>query len=260
MKLSALFLTSALVIATIPAQAGIHAFLTAESLFVCNAGIVHPEHPGVLVPGTDSSVVVYEDFSMPVDSEARFPSENLTVIAGSPAKKFVTAELDAWTQNIVATSFHLATERYGTSYFVDVCYRGPVKQIKNGQDESLGIYNLTMNAQVSSANTGDSYQENARLSASVDVSCDLRNRGQLTAARTGSETKPAGTETDSLAQTGFVSFQQKQLQVGVNLNNQFQQVPRFCKIRFLIKENATSTPRAFRQTPKDIDLFIDISK
>lgn len=260
MKLSSALIALTLFTSALPVQAGIHAFLTAEELFVCNAGIVHPEHPGVLVPGTDTAVVGYEDFSVPVDSEAHFLSETMTVIAGAPAKKFMTNELDVWAQNLVSTSFHLATERYGASYFVDVCYRGPVKQIKNGQDESQGIYNLTLNAQVSGAASADNYQENARLSASVDVSCDLRNRGQLTSARTSSETRPAGTETDSLAQTGFVSFQQKQLQVGVNLNTQFQQVPRFCKMRFLIKENATSVPRALTQTPKDIDLFIDISK
>lgn len=251
---------TSLILGSAFAEAKVHSFLTSEELFICNAGVGHSAHPGVVVPGTDSVVVGYENFAMPEESEARFPTTTLTVIPGSQSKKFVTTELEAWDQNIVKTSFDLTTEQYGATYFVDVCYRGPVKKMQGGQDQTQGIYNLTINAQISGSSNHESYQQKARLSAAVDMTCDLRNRGQLTAPRTSEDSKPSGVEVDNFGQTGFISFQQQQLQVVMNLNNQQQQVPRFCRMRFILKENATSDLRILKQSPKDIDLFIDISK
>lgn len=276
-------LTTSLVHATVNVNVG-----QSEGLFVCNAGIQRLNQGNqCFVPGTiqacqegdaqcvcyrgtqlsDYAEVRYEDLLVDENSGARFRTTSVRPQSGEQVSQLFNNE-DLWFKRIKELSFSMNSEVYGTRYFVDFCYQGPIAKVKpgkgNGQnreDETWGIYELNTVLSVAQLDSrAVSYREAAGLRSHIQVVCDLRERGQSRNARGSNELSPgaATPELDLSLTVGPALFQTNSQQLSTLLNSDFKQVPRFCKLRVTLTETVSS-PRLNGNSAQEatIDLYID---
>ncbi|PIS12023.1 MAG: hypothetical protein COT73_00765 [Bdellovibrio sp. CG10_big_fil_rev_8_21_14_0_10_47_8] len=242
------------------ALGGLSSSLSTESLFVCNAGISHTD--GESIAGSDSLVINYEDLGVPESSEARQRSNVLRVQFADAPKSQVAGGTELWLTQLGEIHFDLATEKYGTQYFIELCYRGPQKQMSEGPtpyDLSEGIYNLDLSVNIQeSGGTGESYRSSASLQTSLETICDLRGRGARKNPRASDELGVSSVESDSWVISSPSSWNSSSLNFSVSLNDAFSAVPRFCRIRVSFQERATSALRNNALFPQEVNLFVNI--
>jgi len=202
-----------------------------------------------------------------------------TISATSGSRVFTQLHPDneAWGNTIRELSFNLGSELYGSSYFVDICYRGP--QIEYFEDGVRANFSFRAQASATdflanSVNSGDNsragleltvpsnlrYTELSGLRVQSFVTCDTQGLGNFIFARNdqgvyNSSRNEANfniNNTTGLPIAGGDFFQSSsQTNVAANavtlLNGWITQnssrTPRFCRIRYVFTEtniNATS--------------------
>lgn len=177
---------------------------------------------------------------------------------------------EAWDKTIKELSFHLGSELYGASYFVDICYRGP--QIEYFEDGIKANFSLKTQASATDflangVNPGDNsrdgldlvvpgnlrYTELANLKVQTFVSCDIQGLGNYVFARNdlgmyNTSRNEAGYNINSstgLPTAGgdfFMSSSSTNVAANAvtTLNGWITQnsvrTPRFCKVRYVFSE------------------------
>ena len=121
-------------------QAKVTSALSQEELSVCNAGLSHESINSSLLGGIDRLNYQFEDNSVPETSEAHIRSGELTLKSGDSLQTAFEQTVDVFDQNLLQTNFNLTTESYGSTYFVDLCYRGSIekKEDNSSRDGSSG--------------------------------------------------------------------------------------------------------------------------
>lgn len=176
-----------------------------------------------------------------------------------------------WDKQITSLSFNLGSERYGTDFYLDVCYRGPqieYWQMYQGQSNSdqnfFPNFAIKLQATVTDLVTanGLKYSTLADLKVKTEVVCDVQGLGNYVYAHSGtsSTTNPVYdnaqahdlvgvTGGDKNFSTSYAAFNAGSnlylLNDWINLGN--ANTPRFCKIRYTFTENArnnTANPLA----------------
>lgn len=245
------------------AQASLATPLAVDSLFVCNAGIMHSANE--VVSGTDSIVLQYEDPTMPPESDARFLSKTLSAQTESNPSTVAMfpVESDLWIHQITRSQFDFTTEKFGARYFVDLCYRGPEKVVVPGSptDITEGIYTLDLQVNLNDPTVnGKSYRTTASLATQIETACDLRARGSSTNPRQATEVGVTALERDSWYMSNQASWNSNSLNFQVTLNDSVRSVPRFCKIRISFIERASGVLRDSTMTPRDVNIFVNVDR
>lgn len=232
---------------------GVNISSSTEDLFLCNAGLKHEMGGQVCFKSTngqacDPHAAGGSDCTCTTSSKGDYVSATIGSGDGSYEKqaeasdtqytKLVGAE-KAFDNAISSVTFNLGSESYGANYFVQFCYRGPLKDMQVGRgpavDKSQGWYKFQITL------TGKDKHYNEKLSsAKVRYWCDLRNAGSATAARTASDLNPGATVeadlpvTDVTIPVSSTAFSQQVLPV--NLNGAEAEVPRFCVFQLYFAE------------------------
>lgn len=241
-----------------------------DELFVCNAGLGHPHSYSAPVYG--SNTLLYQG----VNSDGFW--NELSSVAGDQVRALVLNPVQQFSWQLQATKFDFSTEKYGASYFIDLCYRGPIANLQRpgqgqgpppggpGQgggppavDISEGLYrlDLELSAFQPGANT---YTQESGLFVETNVLCDLRQAGSQRAARGLTELVPGSWEVDAQYSSGGFSFANGRLSLNIPLNNTNRTVPRFCIVRVLFEETQAERPRNFSLGFKETEIFIDVNR
>lgn len=260
-----------------------------EGFFVCNAGIAHKvatgttcadKYTGLACNASDDTSCVCADSTAGEDTLTA-SWDDLTVAEASPLRSRgntlksntvatynnLFTDLNAWNNNVTSIEIGTSSETYGTSYFVDFCYQGPVEKIqkKNGknQDVSEGIYTITANVAAANQGSGLIYQQDSNLGMTLQVNCDLRDVGKSKNARSSNEFAPSGNALEAdvtFASSGYP--RSSTLSMSQRLNSKTNYVPRFCSVRAIFTEMANSSSVKVRPnsaSPTEFTIDLDIT-
>jgi hypothetical protein len=148
----------------------------------------------------------------------------------------------AYTKQITELTFNLASETYGSEYFVDVCYRGTqVAQANSGNNYSLKG-NVTVTNLRAADVTAPNYQLIADLQGKADIKCYMDKNSNVPDTTPGSITYNYNIGAGSF-QSLSTSATQVSLLTDATMNGSVpagDKTPRFCIARYYFKENATS--------------------
>jgi hypothetical protein len=171
-----------------------------------------------------------------------------------------------WNKQLTGLSFNLGSERYGTEFYLDVCYRGPqIEYFQYFQGTNVTDTNafpnfaIKLQATVTDIVTANNirYSQAADLKVKSEVVCDTQGVGSYVYAHSGTGTYDNAlahqlsgmTGGDKNFSTNYVAFNTGAnlllLNDWINLGN--AKTPRFCKIRYSFIENArynTAAPLA----------------
>lgn len=165
-----------------------------------------------------------------------------------------------WDKQITNLSFNLGSERYGTDFYLDVCYRGP--QIEyfqhygtqtNSDVNFFPNFAIKLQATVTDlvSSNGLKYSTLADLKVKTEVTCDVQGLGAYVYAYSGSSTNPVYdnaqahqllgvTGGDKNFSSNYVAFNAGSNLLLLNdwVNQGNAKTPRFCKVRYSFIENA----------------------
>lgn len=219
-------------------------------------------------------------------------SKNLYATSGSFNQLFNANAKEEWSKQITKLQFDLGSERYGSEFFLDVCYRGP--QIEyyyammnggfgSGSGNDYPNFSLKSQATVTDlvSSNGLRYSQLADLKVKVTAVCDQQGKGTYNYA--GSGNPASGTNYDNILHdiTGdavsggqytkvvpYRSFNNANslylIDEFINVNNAF--TPRFCKIRYTFIENrrndqnTLSQIRKWKQQKAQVCTFTEINE
>ncbi len=278
------------------------------SIYACNAGIKHKGYSENVCYDRET----YESCQPGTCQDAKECNCVCTGTAGSTRLDFMKANFAEWTDNgepIGTTStkseyaptnkyneifsnrqewgnqltnldFRFGSERYGTEFFLDVCYRGPQIEYYEAGNTGSSSPNFLLNSQVTLTdiitNNGLAYSKVAGLETRVQVTCDVQGSGSYVYAHDGS-----GNYDDALAHdiegisggtvnfdSGWTNFSNGSnlnlLNKWINVNNVF--TPRFCKVRYFFKEgsrdssNPLDTIRKWQHQKAEVCTYTDINE
>ncbi|MDG0814899.1 hypothetical protein [Bdellovibrio svalbardensis] len=256
-----------------------------EGFFVCNAGIAHKVSTGTScvnqltglactssdesscvcsdsTAGDDSLAASWEDLTVAASSSMRFRSN---IIASSASGDFTSlfTDLNAWSNQVNEVQINSSSETYGTKYFIDFCYQGPIENIVKKKDNSEGIYTLTAGINAQNLANGSSYAADSNLAMNLAVNCDLRNVGKNKDPRNSNQFAPEGSILESdvdFTTTGYPRA--NSLSLSQRINGQVKLVPRFCVVRATFAEMANTTSvkvRPNNETPTEFTIDLDIT-
>jgi hypothetical protein len=165
-------------------------------------------------------------------------------------------------RQLTKMTLNLGSERYGTEFFLDICYRGPqieywAASLEDAFDPNgIGTPNFALKAQATIndiiSHNGLRYSQLADLKVKTEVVCDQQGRGNYVYAGTGN---PHGyTQYDKIVTdingmnaaggefhewTKYRNFNNYQnaylIDKFINVNNAY--TPRFCKVSYSFLEN-----------------------
>lgn len=260
-----------------------------EGFFVCNAGIAHKVSTGTScvnqltgltcassdesscvcsdsTAGSDSLSASWEDLTVSASSSTRFRANTLTSPSTGEFSSLFT-NLDAWNNQISEVQIDSTSETYGTQYFIDFCYQGPIENLvkKNGstKDASEGVYTLTAGINGQNLASGSSYAADSNLAMTFAVNCDLRNTGTSKDPRPASQFAPSGNALErdvDFTSTGYP--RSSSLSLSQRLNSQSKLVPRFCSVRAIFTEMANTSSvkvRPNNENPTEFTIDLDIT-
>ncbi|MFP5519451.1 MAG: protease [Bdellovibrionia bacterium] len=225
-------------------------------------------------------------------------SKTISATNGSKVFTQLHSDTDAWAKTIKELSFHLGSELYGASYFVDICYRGP--QIEYFEDQVNA--NFSIKAQASATdflaegvNSGDNsrngldmnptaglkYSKLANLKVQTFAVCDTQGLGSYVYARndqnvyntTRNEANFVVNSSTGLPTAGGDFFRSSSASnVVANamtfindwISYNSSKAPRFCKIRYVFTETdiESSTPnlRKWQRHGAEMCTWTDITE
>ena len=239
------------------------------SIYPCDAGIQHAAHSGSFCydrntqqscdiqaceDGEDCSCVctssdadnASQDFFTAgvadwADNGAPLPSStSVTITASDLGFNRISSNKDEWNKQLTTLTFNLGSERYGTEYYLDVCYRGPQIPFNNNSADSR--FAMKLQSTLSDLTSAVKYSELADLKVKMTYTCDLQGVGSDTGPATSDATAHQITGVSGGDKTSTGSFQsytagQTLLLVNEFINTVGSQAPRFCKIRYSFIEN-----------------------
>ncbi len=273
------------------------------AIYPCDAGIKHDTHKTevcydsstektcdpktceenepcncVCTGGTDSTNDDYtQDFftvnhAIWTDSGLPMPQEtSSTMTASNQDFVRIFKDKNEWDNKINSLTFNLGSERYGTEFYLDVCYRGP--QIDFNGNPSGNKYAMKLQSTITDliSVNGLRYSELSGLQVKVTATCDLQKAGSNSGAPTDNaqDHQIMGVSGgDKNYSTNYTAFNAGANALLLNewINNSNNQPPRFCKIRYSFIENMrnnTSNPisqiRKWSKQQARISTFSDIS-
>jgi hypothetical protein len=245
---------------------------SAPSIYPCDAGVRHASHSSTIcyVPGTYNACTPSETegdltciCSTPTSDEHLMDSMSAkvvswpdsgtdtssipgtTVISGTSsfAKMNPTNE---WTKQLRSLEFNFGSSRYGTEFYLDVCYRGP--QVRGGNPNHEIFLQTTVTDLLAAT-----YSFDSDLNVKASVECDLQNQGSSQGIPLSSDDLSSGIEVDFSYSTEYQSFSSGLTQVLMDraLNNGSPNIPRYCKIRYTFLENSRNDTDLESQLRKD---------
>jgi hypothetical protein len=166
----------------------------------------------------------------------------------------------AYTKRITELSLDLASEVYGTEYFVDVCYRGTqVAQSNNGNNYSLKGKVTVTNLRASETNAPN-YQLIANLQSKAITNCYMDKKATTTV-----DVFPGVSSYNYQVTSGagYSSLSTSASQVSLLTDTAMtatngDKTPRFCITRYFFKENSTA-PRKWKLQQARAALYTEIS-
>lgn len=264
-----LILMSGLALADISVAAINMNVQSAEKLYLCNAGLIHPAGEKVCQepatgrscdPTTADSVVCVCTHSSPLgdfmSGMVQQPSIRKYQQVAASATNYMSLVDSSMTfqTELQDLEVNLGSEQFGAKYFVQFCYQGPVANNSNNftasqADSSEGLYKATL----SLFSLNKVYNSKILNSAQLTTECDLRKVGAATAPReAGSLPTDLSFEVD-FSNQGQVVINDGTLGVGrelvLNLNPNASQVPRYCKLTLLFSE----APLGMRNVKSRVD-------
>ncbi|MFN8845453.1 MAG: protease [Bdellovibrionales bacterium] len=200
-----------------------------------------------------------------------------TLKAGQANYNVALSDSESWNKSISQLSFNLGSELYGSSYFVDVCYRGP--QIEYHQDGITSYFSSLAQASATdflanAVNPGDNsrdglvipglvdgkkYSELAGLTMQAFLVCDLQGMGVYQTSNVSGAYNTTQNEAvftlgggnlpigggDLFKASSVVAANASAVNLISNvLTDNSTKAPRFCKIRYVFTET-----NAFAQLP-----------
>jgi hypothetical protein len=261
------------------------------SIYACDAGLKHERHnervcydrvskescnPGICTDDNDCNCVCTGGYNSDAgeyrhdfvrasyaawkdNGEMAGTQLSAKKIAGLSSYNRIFSERNEWNNQLTSLSFNFGSERYGSEFFLDVCYRGPqIEYFYAGQfsGSTNNSPNFAMKAQATItdfSSTIKSYEELSGLVVKAKVVCDVQGKGSYQYAGSGNPATGT-TYNDALAHQingdvvtgdqflassnyGAFNFGQNLflLQEWINLGN--SNSPRFCKVRYTFLEN-----------------------
>ena len=247
-----------------------------EDLFVCNAGARHPGSgkiclsptTGVACNPNDDNTDACTCLSLGAQGDyvSAWTSSNAgemlqQKLSGSDTYMNIISPTQTFLHRLNAIQFQLGSETYGSEYYVQFCYRGPVQDLKNRGnamiDESLGRYSFKMTLTGKNPNYIKKIQ-----SVTLRYWCDLRGAGNKTLARTETELTTENVEADlplSERNIPLMSGSLNQEISSLTLNSNSTEVPRFCVFQLAFKE-VQNTPRMYKHSSGIFEGSIQVIK
>lgn len=235
---------------------------------VCDCRCTGGNDPDDIDYTQDFLTVAHADW---VDSGSPLPQTTAaTVIASDTDFSRIFTDKDEWNKQISALTFNLGSERYGTEFYLDVCYRGP--QIDYRRNNASNKFRMNLQSTITDliSTNGLKYSEVSDLKVRVEGTCDLQGTGAYSDAASDDALAhqiKGVTGGDKNFSTKDASFKAGANLVLVNewINNSSNQAPRFCKVRYYFSENMrnnTSNPlsqiRKWQNQQARISTFSDI--
>lgn len=188
------------------------------------------------------------------NSNSNAPTTHTVVFAtGENFSRVFTAN-NEWNKQITQINFNLGSERYGSEFYLDVCYRGPVVEyfdmFKNYNGPAWKFPNHLIKLQVTLTDLATSepykYSQLADLKMKMTTTCDVQGEGQHKYATGGNQISDVSGG-DKNYFTNYASFGAGGTLVLLDdwINYGNGKTPRFCKIRYSFIENRrnnTSNP------------------
>lgn len=157
-----------------------------------------------------------------------------TVVAGDSSFSRIFSQNSEWTKQLTSLVFNFGSTRYGSEFYLDVCYRGPQVKQQGTPNHVIALHSTITD--IVAAN----YSALADLNIKITATCDLQSEGTqqgipdlLTNQITGVSGGDVSFTTD------YASFASGATLNLLNdwVNNGNNHIPRFCKVRFSFLEN-----------------------
>ncbi len=173
----------------------------------------------------------------------------------------------SWDNKISQLNFGISLENYGATYTVYFCYIGPPPDQKidpktgkidpKSKDATAGIYNAAMAV---SASLKD-YADKAKLTYSIDLSCQFRTAS--TGPAKEGETAPPVEEVEAPEKGFFASwgpyYFSSYRQISTQLNTNVKKVPSRCMFKVTLSERQTGI-RPNTIPPSEFSVDLDVFK
>jgi hypothetical protein len=260
MKLNTI-ISTLIAVATVNASAASVTFdftinSSTPNLYVCNTGLKKPAG----IPGTDRATVTYAPWTDA--SETPGTSITRTVNAGDGRYNIlINEQLGAMNLKLSSLRFDFTSEIYATTFFVDVCYRGP--QVNFGTTAPTYLFSSVLTPADTTA-SGKSYLNAAKLSGLTEIRCDNQGAGALQAPSTSGNTVSVADTSELFGAPDFyrsLSYSMNSSAVLPFTNlavNTGAGTPRYCFARHWFWETKTTSKRDTVGTSAKITIFDSI--
>ncbi len=185
----------------------------------------------------DSLKATFSEWS---DNGAPVPAgKEVSIGAGETTFARIFTSKDEWDYQLTSLSFDLGSERYGTDFYLDVCYRGPQTKPQGNPNYVMKL-DSTLTDLV--ATNGLKYSELADFKTRVEATCDLQGSGAFSGVPTDNAQDHQITDIsggDISFSTSYASYSAGSSLSLLNdwINKGNNKTPRFCKIRYYFTEN-----------------------
>lgn len=244
---------------------------SAPSIYPCDAGLKHESHSSTVcfrpqdysacTPSTsegdltcvcstptsdehlmDSMSAKVVNWPDPGTDTASIPST--TVISGTSSYTRMNSS-NEWLKQLRTLEFNFGSSRYGSEFYVDICYRGA--QVRGGNPNHQIVLQTTVTDLLAAT-----YSTDSDLNVKASVECDLQNVGTFQGAPTSTDNLASGIEVDFSYSTSYTDFSTGATQGLMDraLNNGSPNVPRYCKIRYTFLENSRNDTDILSQLRK----------
>jgi hypothetical protein len=198
------------------------------------------------------------------DSESQVGS--LAKQANTNSYNQLFSDNDAWKYHLKNLSVNMGSERYGTKYFLDVCFRGSQINYWPDMDAPHQIVVRT-NTSEKNSSTQNSYRVLSSVKVSTQYTCDLQGMGvykdwgpstydkDLNEALFSAGDINSGKTTPVTMSGSTVNF------FGNNhMINTDSRAPRFCKIRYYYDESAINNLRKWQIQQAQMHTFTSVEE
>lgn len=182
-------------------------------------------------------------------------TKKANIVSGLGKFNTLDKEHDSYGNILEKLTFNLGNELYNTSYFVDICYRGP--QIDYGDFKTK--WHLKAAASLTDfgfQDAGHGYSKLADLGVAVKYICDYGDYPECKGGKCGGidpDLDPTSYRDNSAVFKDFhhAGLDFKRFWSGENIQhlknedlNSYGKAPRFCKVRYVFKERNGNSPWA----------------
>ncbi len=232
---------------------------------VCSGG----NNPQDNIHTQDFMSVVHADWA---DNGMPLPTVSSSAVTASETDfSRIFSGKTEWDKQLSSLTFNLGSERYGTEFYLDVCYRGP--QINFNGNAASNKYAMRLQSTITDliSVNGLQYSSLADLKVKITASCDLQGEGDFTGPATDDAQSHQITDVsggDKNFSTAFSAFNGGANVAILNdwINNSANKAPRFCKIRYTFFENMRNNAasplsqiRQWRKQESRISTFSEIA-